>query len=179
MWMPQNRLYILLLRLLGKMACCKTTNHFCSSFFLQSIAPLWGTTLPLWRMCVLHECLSVFFVLCIAAPGTDLSGWGIEGKNRQMDNGQKAGIRWSEVQHVHSRVEQGGRGVADSWMRRWGCYIQINREAEFVVCSWMKGAGLVNLGRSSLCREQSSGGEPPGVAASCGEHFHMHCHHSH
>lgn len=40
--------------------------------------------------------------------------------------------------------------MAYSWTVRWACDIQINQEAQFMVDSWIKKAGLVHLSRSSL-----------------------------
>lgn len=39
-----------------------------------------------------------------------------------------------------------------SQTKRWGNGIELNKEAGFVVCSWIKGTGVANLGRSSFGR---------------------------
>lgn len=42
--------------------------------------------------------------------------------------------------------------------RRWGGYIQINEEARFKVCKWIKGTGLANLSVGAVSvGAQSSG----------------------
>lgn len=54
--------------------------------------------------------------------------------------------------------------MACSWTVRWACDRQINQEAQFMVDSWIKKAGLVHLSRSSLWKgtvlklEASGGG---------------------
>lgn len=75
-------------------------------------------------------------------------------KDRQADTWmhKKVGIRWVRISDGKAVGHRETQLVYYIGFNEEAGLLQLNKEAEFMIHTWIKGTGLANLSRSSLCR---------------------------